>query len=386
MERMDRMLGEKSKIGVVTIVDGNNYGNLLQNYALNETLKGLGYDVETIDRITFRTHSTVKKAVLFYGRVLLKDCIMQGNMKGLAQLKRQKAFDRFRKNYIAYSDFRVGFNNFPKERTGDYRFFVFGSDQIWNMNYRIIREDKDTFCGKFAEKEKKIAYAASFGADDVPEEYEEYIADALKDFKAVSVRETAGLKISSRLGKECKLVPDPTLLLSQNDWLKVAKKPGKLDKEEYVLTYFLGKVEAHILSDIDEYAKSRGLRVINLRDRFDRSFCKRDADFFSVDPNEFVWLVCNCKCFITDSFHGTVFSLIFGRPFQVLDRATSEKNNNLNSRIKTILDYFGESKRFLSEKTDLNLLAAEPNQELIEKKRQEFAKTGVEFLVNELEN
>lgn len=159
----------------------------------------------------------------------------------------------------------------------------------------------------------------------------------------------------AQLGIKSEVVPDPTLLLSIDEWREIEKCPFGI-KKNYMLTYFLGEISDQIRTEIERYAEERGLELINLNHSI--RFCRteRDLDLFSAAPDEFLWLIDHCTAFVTDSFHGSVFSLIFGKPFQVIERVANEKDNNMSSRIVTLLEMFCESHRLKSLHIDAEML------------------------------
>ena len=130
-------------------------------------------------------------------------------------------------------------------------------------------------------------------------------------------------------GRDALVVPDPTLCLSREQWGQVEKKPTFADDQPYVLTYFLGNETNKYRRFIEAYAKQAGTKIINL-------FDMREPEYYATDPAEFVWLIHHAKAMFTDSFHGTVFSIIFHTPFLVFDRIESG-GTKMSSRIETLL-------------------------------------------------
>ena len=346
------------KTGIITIVNGNNYGNVLQNYALQKALKKLGYDSETIDRVSSNSGSS-----FFYNfRIFLSTVFRKLTRKPLYSVNRIVNFRRFRKKYIKYSKFRAG-KCFPKTKEKEYDTFIFGSDQIWNLRFEFVCKERDIFFGKFTSKDKKISYASSFGTSFVPDEYSKYVQNCLKDFRSISVREYAGKDICSKFGIKSETVPDPTLLLSAEQWRKIEKCPQNCKGKKYLLTYFLGEVSDGIKQEISQYAQNNGLEIVNINNSFKYCTTRQDMEHFSDAPDEFLWLIDHCTSFVTDSFHGTVFSLIFRKPFQVIERVANEENNNMNSRLTTLLGIFNESKRLDSERIIADFLQNPPDRE-----------------------
>lgn len=333
------MGGNSMKIAISTITDGANYGNRLQNYALQHFLESLGYDVETIRRKTSRDKS-------FVGRLfkVAKDIIKYfvGKNTFFCQRYRKKRFEKFNSKYIKFSKYILFSNQYPQEINDAYDYFVFGSDQIWNSRIGIIKEDLNNHLGQFCDGSKRVAYAASFGTSDVEEHFKDIYAKELSKFHSISVRENDGQGILEELCKrKVPVVADPTMLLNVLDWNKIARKPRYINVgEKYILTYFLGKKNEKMKKYMSTLAKDKNCRLINLGIEFMDDRHIDDKKIFSTTPDEFVWLISNAECVLTDSYHASVFSIIYEKPFVVFGRYSTEKNNDMSGRIDTLLDLF----------------------------------------------
>ena len=311
------------KIGIVTITELDNLGNRLQNYALQEVLKRKNFEVETIRNLIIygnRKKCLYKISELFKG-------IVKGNFKyRLGMVTKQHRFEKFDRKYFKFSKWKSTIDTIDKELCDEYDYVIAGSDQIWNPYYSF---NMDFNFLSFVEKEKRIAYAASFGVDSIPKEKEEQYKKGLNGINYISVREYQGAKIVNKLtSKACEVMPDPTLLLDKSEWIKIEKKPKWLNNERYILKYFLGSDREYtdsIKKLRDDYKK---LKVIDIHNIYDK---KR----FSITPDEFIYLIHKCELMITDSFHGTVFSIVMQRPFLHVIR---KENNNVktNSRIDSL--------------------------------------------------
>ena len=203
-----------------------------------------------------------------------------------------------------------------------------GSDQVWNPT--MGRRGFDYLM--FAPSEKTFSYAASFGIDQIPEEYRQTVAEGLKHMGNISVREDAGKKIVEELtGRtDAQVLVDPTMLLTRQAWDQVVTEPKTQVPESYLLTYFLGRVSDERRAAIEARAQELGCGIIQLMNP--------ESPFFSVGPDEFVWLIKNAKYVCTDSFHGSVFSFLYGRPFAIFTR--EDKGPDMGSRMKTFMAKF----------------------------------------------
>lgn len=301
------------KVGIVTINDNNNYGNRLQNYAVQETLKKL-----KVEPITIKNEPATNTRNKYILRKL-KSIFNKGSYSKI--LERKKCFEEFNKN-IVFSNKKVT----PYSKLKEYEYFLVGSDQVWNPNFGRLR-DVDLL--EFVEPYKRISFSASFGISNLPEQYNENLKNALKNYKAISVREDAGKKIIEDVvgRKDVEVLVDPTMLLAAEEWDKVAKKPEQLKTDRYILNYFLGELSEKRKKEIDRIAKENNCEVINILDV--------NSPFYKTGPSEFLYLEKNAFLVCTDSFHSCVFATLFNKPFIIFNREDSHVS--MNSRIETLI-------------------------------------------------
>ena len=158
----------------------------------------------------------------------------------------------------------------------------------------------------------------------------------------ISMREDAGADIVERLtGKRPPVKPDPTMLLTEEDWQGIAEESAIKIKEDFIVKYFLGIRNPEMDAEIDAYAKSRGCRVIDLIEH-------KKMGFSGVGPAEFLYLVKNSKANFVDSFHGAVFSVLFQKPFLAFCRPNQKEFGDMNSRFDTLFNTFGLESRFIT--------------------------------------
>ena len=371
------------KVAILTITDGANYGNRLQNYALQEVLKAMGHEVEAIKRPTYRDKmgvALIEETI----KICIKKCL--GRKTGESYRQRKRNFARFNKNYVKFSKMSLSNNMAPKNAGELYDYFVCGSDQVWNARIRIVKEDLKNYLASFAAPEKRIAYAASFGTNDVPAEDKALFSEQLKHFKAIGLREYTGLNIVQALSgrEDSTVVLDPTMLLTTNQWSSIAQKPNFFSADEpYIVTYLLGGRETAISEYINKLAKRCQCRVINLENEFISESRITEPDAYKVAPDEFVWLIQNAQCVLTDSFHATVFAILFHKPFMVFERKATEHGNNMESRIETLLGKF-DLLRFHDEIDHPTKLPEMYDEENVERVLEKERKISVEFLKNAL--
>lgn len=358
------------KIAILTIVDYNNYGNRLQNFALQEVLKNMGFEVLTVKNFYKRDSTLSNKIKKIFDPVqfvpVLKNKLKNRFFFGKIDDKRRSNFLKFTKNYITESKNKYFNVDDDYGEFEDVDYFVVGSDQVWNYNYNRFSEmDFGTFTNK-----PKISYAASFGVDYIPNPLKSFYAKNLSGLEKISVREDAGKKIVESLtDKDASVVLDPTLLLSDKDWLKLTISCPKY-RHKYVLTYFLGKPDEETISEIENYAMINSLKVRNLANRTDKRL-------WVVDPCEFVNLFSQAEKIYTDSFHACVFSVIFKKDFEVFER--NGTSGSMNSRIDTLLQMFSLESRW---NKNGNVPTREIDYNSVERKLQNKRKESLDFLQN----
>lgn len=330
------------KIGLFTINDYNNYGNRLQNYAAQEYLKSLGFEVETVKNFT--SYSKYFSKPNFFSRT--KNLIsmapdkayekiktklfkkINGNLIADLEQRRSDSFKIFTKSYISETDYNITDTDIPNDLGKRYDYYVTGSDQVWNP-YNPRTSEIDFL--SFASKNKRIALSPSFGTSNVPGNQTDRYREWISEMEYLSVREDDGAKIIKELtGRNTPVLVDPTMLLDKEKWLKVAKPASNKPSKNYLLTYFLGGVPKEFINQINNLADENSLEIINLSDI-------NDKDSYVAGPSEFIDYISDCKVFCTDSFHGAVFSILFEKPFIIYQR---EGVVSMYSRINTLLEKF----------------------------------------------
>lgn len=366
------------KIGIMTLNGYRNYGNRLQNYALETFLSRFGYSVETIryldipksggmlEKIWAHIHSKDFFDAVKY-RVNLKfnkEVKIQDNLLK----KREVSFKKFSEEFIHENSNVLDKNDLKNndiitEINSAYVTMFVGLDQVWNLEGKSFPEN---YFLPFLTQEKRNSFAASFGFSKIPKEsFREKYLSALQQMNSISVREEAGNEIVKDLtGSSASVLLDPTFLLSEQDWLGIVKQSNWSSKGNYLVTYFLGEITKNYEKIISEVCKKYELERVDLND-------VKNPHLFSIAPDEFIDVLSNAKFVITDSFHGTVFSIIFGCAFISLDRV--DNMGNMNSRIIKLLQKFNLEDHYISvnnlrsaHKNDFNFSKYE-TQKIIDK-------------------
>lgn len=305
------------KVGIITLNGYFNYGNRLQNYALQKSLEKLGVNVTTIWHTNFKELLKTK----------FKVTIPINN-----KLKKQRNLYLFSKKYIKTS---FVFN--IKKLSNKYNYFICGSDQVWNYNFNTFNDDMFL---KFSPQSKNIAYAASFGISSISDEYKQKYKDGLNNFKAISVREDDAKKIINEIDHKisCEVVIDPTLLLETNEWDEIANNSKVFTPKKYIFVYMLGKLSKNERDKISKISKENECEIINIMDE--------KSKYYSCGVEDFLYLIKNAFLVCTDSFHSTVFSIIFKTKFLVFER--NDKYEKMNSRLNTLLNKVNMEEQYIT--------------------------------------
>ena len=277
-------------------------------------------------------------------------------------IERNKIFDSFYQSYITgifHSTYREALTS-NKSRWEKYNYVIAGSDQIWNQDIVGTWEALRFYYLYFVESSKRINYASSFGWC----RRNSYIhKKGLNGFNKLSCREESGCDFIKKLtGRDAELVLDPTLLLNADEWRKIARKPDYDLPERYALKYFFFTSESH-QQVINQFAKNEKLEIIDIFDR-------KNKLHYCTGPQEFLYLVDHAEIILTGSFHGTAFSINFGKKF------ISFGEND--TRIKSILSQLGIMNRLYCEGHDIP--SGEINYQEVNAKLDSMRESSLKYL------
>ena len=293
-------------VGIITFHKAANYGAVLQAYALQEVIKSMGnIQVSIIDYTCKQVEYDHSYKSLLKRRGFLRYILNYRILK-----KRRKVFDEFIDRRLELTNERIERGTL-RRLNKQFDCFIVGSDQIWND--KLSGFDMTFMLDFVTDKNKKYAYAASFGFQSIPEKYKASYCTLLKAFKGISVREESAEKIFEKeMDLSVPVCLDPTLLCNKKQWMEIAKMPNQTSK--YILLYAVQPPRT-----MKNYARKISVRtgypVIYLNDGL-----VKDLDLKHVRcplPEEFVGWFANAEYVITNSFHGTAFSIIFERNFFV---------------------------------------------------------------------
>ena len=312
------------KIAIMTQPLGKNYGGIMQAYALQKVLKDLGHSPITIDYQTKEGGFIYKKVRLAY-RLAKK---ATGKRQAPINLESKIGYlTKHNQEFINANIVQSKYINESKKlkkhfKKNSYDAVIVGSDQTWRPKYSPNIYD---FYLDFISKDKRIkriAYASSFGVDDWEYSVEETkkCSKLAKLFDAISVREQSGVDLCKEyLGVDSELVLDPTLLLEKEDYLALIGDRYKADKSEGVFTYFLDKNEDK--KKAAEYiANELSSRVYSCQAKHSLGDLNSNklGDYKMPAIQDWLASFANAEFILTDSFHGMVFSIVFGKPFLVI--------------------------------------------------------------------
>lgn len=307
------------KIGVLTFHWANNYGAVLQAYALTTYLRQSGHEAELIDYVPRRTVRVTRLFNIYKMR--------------FNELRKTQIFKRFQrqlplsaKTYHTHKElYRAG---------AHYDAVIAGSDQIWNKSFLMRAEKRPTpsyYLDFVPPNVRRLSYAASFGTNELTEGMRRYGVAELRHFDAVSVRESNAVEMLAQEGIAAVLVCDPTLLWSAKEYEPIMEKEEACDRVN--VFNFMLRTERKSSVRTQEY-------VLN--------HCFEGASHLGAKPitvGKWLRQIQNCDFVVTDSFHCTVFAILFHKPFL----AINDRNCSMNSRISTLTRRLGLQHRVIDE-------------------------------------
>ena len=337
-----------SRIGILTLYHkNNNYGGQLQAYALNKAVQELGYSSEQISfernrkKLYFRKirgifeESVTKDIFAVKLKLFLHRNKSNGDDSNIQTLRKFEEFQEFIPHSPVFTEKNIS------ETNKIYDLFIVGSDQVWNPLFAT----KEYFFD-FVEQKPCISYAASIRINHFEKAEGRRIKKYLDKFSYISVREKRAIQTLKEIGvdKEIEVMPDPTLLLSKEKWLEIVD--NREPEYDYIVVYLVRDDVS--INMIRKYAQENGYKVMFIPEP--GYYFEKDDIFVKikdgVGPREFVQLISKAKLVIANSFHGTVFSIIFNRPFYVYG------NIEIDDRKGTLLKQFGLQDRLVKNDYD----------------------------------
>lgn len=349
------------KTAIVSCYFQHNYGSMLQAYATQMALDKLDYENETIDIAGFN-HEIKKAKILYFAKASLTSDILISKLgmaknvlikkfskNDYARLSKVRSdrFDAFGKKYFRLSSRYSSKEELGKKCDENYSSVLVGSDQLWlpgniAADYYTLNFVPTTV--------NSIAYATSFGQSSLPKDSAKKATIFLKKIKHIGVREESGQKLVKKLaGRNVPVVCDPTLLFTGDEWMKIQKKEPII-KGKYILCYFLGNNPPHC-EFAEKLKKETGCKIVALT-HLDE-FVKSDEGYadetpYNIDPADFLNLIRNAEYVCTDSFHCSVFSILYKKEFYTFRRYNRNTRQSTNSRLDTLFKITGIEGRLLA--------------------------------------
>lgn len=378
------------RVGIITTFRQPNWGSVLQAYALEKVIEQMNYDVEVIDYkypnefhwkrgIKWGKNPNTLKAKLHKIKVYFL-CMLKLRSKPMMEL-----LNSFIKKNMKLSR-QIDSYESLHENPPIYDIYVSGSDQIWNPN--TMFGDMSYMFDFVPNGNKKISYASSFSCLSIPNSLKDIYKINLSTYSALSVRENNGRNIIRQLiGRDAKVVLDPTLLLSKEHWEKLAEKAKKTDlPKSYILCYMLAytfSADKPMGKLLEMVQRKYNMPVIALK-TMPQSF---HGDIFQLPVSyskgieEFLYLINNASIVVSSSFHGTAFSLNFGKPLIAMGAM------NEDDRVLSLLKNLGMKNQFVyAEKLQESSINPFYDVENAQKKMKELRLDSLSFLRNSLKD
>ncbi len=347
------------KIAAITFHGAHNYGSMLQAYALQTFIEKIAREEEkecSYEILNFRTHfqkNLYKPKKVRSLKGLVKKLMTLPYRKKLE--KQNLAFENFLAKNL-HTTREVNSLEELRELARDYDVIISGSDQIWNIRaqdfeFAYLLDGIDS---------KKISYAASLGPLEIDwSKYDtELYTQLLKEYSAISLREQRSKKmVDGLLGtNDSQIHIDPTLLLDVDEWRKLQSNK-KLLNGKYILFYCLEPNKNH-LRIAKQLSKKMGMPVVATKYRNKTDYFNPFIKQYDAGPRDFLSLIDNAAAVVTSSFHGTVFSLIYGKPFICIDGL-------MDGRINTILQMTGAEHCAIPQEEGEIPIPAAPDREIV---------------------
>lgn len=355
----------KSKLALVTCYFQPNYGSQLQAYATQLLFDKLGLENETICIDGLRGEINNAKYRYFLSKIFDKNTVadkMATVRKLIAKKTKGKEFvrnlqlradmfKRFEQDMFRISKYYKSKAELA-ENAYSYNAFVVGSDQLWlpsniEADYYTLNFVPDDVC--------KMAFATSFGVSELPKRQAQKASEFLKRIDYVSVRERSGQKLVKKLsGRDVPVVCDPTLMFTAEDWNQTISQK-RIFREPYLFCYFLGN-NPEQREWVKKVKKETGFKIVQLQHCDE--YIKSDENFpdeapYNIGPKEFLQLIRDAEYVFTDSFHCSVFSMLFAKKFFIFRRYNNDSIVSTNGRIYSLLSLVHLDDRLLRGHEDV---------------------------------
>lgn len=370
----------KAKVGIITIHDIYNYGSVLQAYATVRAIEKLGFSAELIDyKYPNRRHAggvpSARRRLVTKVNAFLKDVLPGEPYSAFV-----RNYEEFRREHLNISEKSYGTEEEIIQNPPNYDVYLAGSDQIWRPDR--MKADPVFFLAFGDLSKRRVSYASSFGCTSISEDYRSIYSTSLNRFDRLSVRESSGVKLIEDLtGRIADLVLDPTLLLTGKEWDGLAETVPF--KRPYVVCYGFNPDSRYMEDVALSYAKQHDLDVIRINGSFLDYFSRGVRYILHAGPAQWIALLRDAQFVFAQSFHATVFSILFRRPFYSVLRG----NEHHDSRQKNLLELTGLSEHQLTVGDNYQnsfIHPPAPNFELAQSKIDVLREHSLSFLLSSL--
>ena len=368
------------KVGIITIHKSHNYGAVLQAFATQRIFNSIGCETQFIDYETTKS----KQDKLFL-RLDLSFNAIKHNIRNILHpllfLKRRKNFENFISNHLNIGEKQYNSQNIEHLKNAEYDVIVTGSDQTFNLILKGACNERVPYLLPFEFSGKKVSFSSSLG-DNVNEftpEHKDILKRYLRDYDALSVREKSGADfIESLIGKRPQETFDPTLTLTKSEWDLVASQE-KNKNGKYILFYTVVSAP-WVVEYVKKISEQTGLKVLAAHPRNQFEIGCKFKRVCDGGPAEFINYIKNAEYVLTTSFHGTVFSMIYQKPFYSFVLGNAVRINGLLNKAEL------EHRIVTSEKSAEKLLLE--NDDLINAKNflKDAREININFLKSEILN
>lgn len=378
------------KIGIICNYYVRNFGSVLQSYALYKYLINNYDNVRVIKYIPVNDlRNNIKIKIHVATRVFANKKTVLKKLKSIfdkksqmdfqkIRYKRGLGFDNFIKKYITNFDEYRNITELQKHIT-EYSDIILGSDQLWGLSDMITDYHTLSFV---PDTVKKSAYGTSFGVSSLPKYFKNIAKVFLPRFDYLSARETTGANIIKEITNQSVTeVVDPVLLLNKSDWNEIAGNEKKV-QDKYIFSFFLGNNKEH-RKTAEKLKHQTGYKIVSIQqlDEYvsgDEKYA--DYVFNDASPSDFLNLIKNAEFVITDSFHATVFSIIFEKQFCTLYRYAENDKVSKNTRIDSLLNKLALSDRCLHDNNILYMLDKKIDYEEVSVLKNKLVKQSKEYI------
>lgn len=315
-------------VGIITIHKINNYGSVLQAYALQHVCRSLGFEAEIIDYNFPNSYHRENRYACSEDKAATEPLWIK-LIFAFSLLRQHKKTAEFVERRLQLSARQYNHPEELRETPPEYDIYITGSDQVWSPRHC---NGDPAFLLHFApENALKISYAASFGTDHLPQDLEIRFMTLLQRYSRISTREESGLQIIHHLtGKGAVKALDPTLLLTSDEWNRIAI-PHRMIKRKYILCYFLNysfNAFPYVEDLAEHLRKETGYELVRVaRPPHSLKLCNNRYRI-GASPEEFISLIRDAEMVLTTSFHGTAFAINFGKPLLSIVRDAENDGDN----------------------------------------------------------